>query len=180
MPDELITDPTVLFTKNTKRTGEFSEAGFLHRAEGYGFKLAKPWGDSERYDFILDSGSHLWKVQVKGTEVLRARGYEVRASYTEGKGRANYTAADIDVLAAHIIPLDLWYIVPVGVWGTHPMLRFYPNGAKHMRYEQYREYWDLFRQPPDLPQVICPRGIDPIRCPVARRFPIHEELVTDN
>ena len=88
MPDELITDPTVLFTKNTKRTGEFSEAGFLHRAEGYGFNLAKPWGDSERYDFILDSGSRLWKVQVKGTEVLRARGYEVRVAFTTSRPSA--------------------------------------------------------------------------------------------
>ncbi len=78
--DELTT------TKNTKRTGEFSEAAFLHRAEGLAFKLAKPWGDSERYDFILDSGTRLWKVQVKGTEALRARGYEVRASYTNRQG----------------------------------------------------------------------------------------------
>src|ERR1700733_5829399 len=147
MNNELITELEVEVTKNAKRVGEFSEAAFLHKAESLRLRVAKPWGGSERYDFILDSGTRLWKVQVKGTEVLRARGYEVRASYTDGKGRANYDAADIDVLAAHVIPLDIWYIVPVGVWGQHPMLRFYPHGARHSSYEQYREAWDLFRQP---------------------------------
>ena len=172
----LLTDDAPPAVKNTKRTGEFSEAAFLHRAEGLGFKLAKPWGDSERYDFVLDSGSRLWKVQIKGTETLRARGYEVRASYTDGKGRANYQPGDIDVLAAHVIPLDLWYILPVGVWGDHPMLRFYPHGAKHTKYEQYREAWDLFREPPE--PAACPRGLRPGQCPV--RFAIHPELINDN
>ena len=160
----LLTDDAPPAVKNTKRTGEFSEAAFLHRAEGLGFKLAKPWGDSERYDFVLDSGSRLWKVQIKGTETLRARGYEVRASYTDGKGRANYQPGDIDVLAAHVIPLDLWYILPVGVWGDHPMLRFYPHGAKCCKYEQYREAWDLFRQPPDPP--LCHQGYEREECPL--------------
>src|SRR3989442_15242737 len=40
---------------NTKRKGELSEAAFLLKAAGLGFGVAKPWGDSERYDFILDS-----------------------------------------------------------------------------------------------------------------------------
>jgi PD-(D/E)XK endonuclease len=58
--------------RNTKRTGELSEAAFLLKAETLGFHLAKPWGDSERYDFILDTGSRLWRVQLKCTQVLRA------------------------------------------------------------------------------------------------------------
>jgi len=42
--------------KNTKRTGERSEAAFLYKASQLGFGVAKPWGDSERHDFILDNG----------------------------------------------------------------------------------------------------------------------------
>ncbi len=52
---------------NSKRTGELSEAAFLHKAVGLGFKVTKPWGDSERYDFVLDSGRRLWRVQIKCT-----------------------------------------------------------------------------------------------------------------
>jgi hypothetical protein len=128
--------------KNTKITGERSEANFLNRAASLGFGVAKPWGDSLRYDFVLDNGERLWRVQVKCTECLRAQAYETRATYTTGKGRAVYTRADIDFIAAHIVPLDIWYILPVEVCEPAPMLRFYPHReAKKMRLEQYREAW---------------------------------------
>jgi len=39
---------------NTKRRGELSELAFVYKAAGLGFGVAKPYGDSERYDFILD------------------------------------------------------------------------------------------------------------------------------
>src|SRR5436305_4792400 len=52
-----------------KRRGEAAEAAFLAKASGLGFGVAKPWGDSERYDFLLDSGhGHFWRVQVKSTQ----------------------------------------------------------------------------------------------------------------
>src|SRR4051812_20677679 len=86
--------------KNTKRCGERSEAAFLHKASELGFSIAKPWGDSERYDFILDNGSRLLRVQIKATDCLRAHAYETRATYTVGKGRAVYGPKDIDFLVA--------------------------------------------------------------------------------
>src|SRR5213592_1586521 len=57
---------------NTKRKGELSEAAFLLKAASLGFGVAKPWGDSERYDFILDNGHRLLRVQIKATDTLRA------------------------------------------------------------------------------------------------------------
>jgi hypothetical protein len=135
--------------KNTKRTGERSEAAFLHKASSLGFGVAKPWGDSERYDFILDNGRRLLRVQIKATDSLRAHAYETRATYTLGKGRAVYSPADIDFLVAHVIPLDLWYVLPVRACMPAPMLRFYPHRtAKQMRLEKYREAWHLMK--PDL------------------------------
>ena len=47
---------TQLARRNPKRTGELSEAAFMLKARTLGFNPAKPWGDSERYDFILDTG----------------------------------------------------------------------------------------------------------------------------
>ena len=131
---------------NTKLTGERSEAAFLQRASALGFGVAKPWGDSLRYDFILDNGQRLWRVQVKCTETIRARAYETRATYSVGKGRAVYTRKDIDFVAAHLVPLDLWYLVPVDVCTPAPMLRFYPHRkAKRMRLEKYRELWSQLK-----------------------------------
>jgi hypothetical protein len=106
--------------KNTKVTGERSEAAFLHKAANLGFGVAKPWGDSRRYDFILDNGACLHRVQVKCTESIRARAYETRATYTTGKGRAPYTKKDIDFIAAHVVPLDIWYIIPVEICTPRP------------------------------------------------------------
>ena len=145
---------------NTKRKGELSEAAFLLKAASLGFGVAKPWGDSERYDFILDShgldsysndshgheshnndshnndshdraaGCRLWRVQLKCTEVLRARGYDVQPIYSiYGQGKMVYTAEDIDVLVAHIIPLDIWYVLPIEAFAPCKSLRFYPHGG---------------------------------------------------
>jgi PD-(D/E)XK endonuclease len=131
--------------RNTKRTGELSEAAFLLKAETLGFHLTKPWGDSERYDFILDTGPRLWRVQVKCTEVLRARGYDVQPIYSiYGQGKIVYTSADIDVLAVHILPLDVWYILPIETFTPNKSLRLYPsNHCKRARWENYREAWHL-------------------------------------
>jgi PD-(D/E)XK endonuclease len=137
---------------NTKRTGERSEAAFLNKASSLGFGVAKPWGDSERYDFILDNGRQLIRIQTKCTNSLRAQAYETRATYTIGKGRAVYTRQDIDFLVAHVIPLDIWYVLPVEVCTPQPMLRFYPHRqAKQMCLEKYREAWHLLNAPTEAP-----------------------------
>ena len=143
---------------NTKITGERSEAAFLAHALHLDLAIAKPWGDSRRYDFIIDNGSRLWRVQTKCTECLRADAYETRATYTVGKTRAVYTRADIDFLAAHVVPLDVWYIIPVEVCTPAPMLRMYPHRkAKKMRLEKYKNAWFLLKlteSPEDGPITI--------------------------
>src|SRR5438128_1634725 len=68
---------------NTKRTGELAEAAFVVKAASLGFAVSKPWGDSERYDFILDAGLRTWRVQIKCTESTNAGGYQVQSTYTD-------------------------------------------------------------------------------------------------
>ena len=50
-----------------KRRGELAELAFMQKAISLGFGVAKPWGDSDRYDFILDAGGRLSRVQVRST-----------------------------------------------------------------------------------------------------------------
>jgi hypothetical protein len=159
-PSKKTTPPKLTPTPrpNTKITGERSEAAFLAHALHLDLAIAKPWGDSRRYDFIIDNGARLWRIQTKCTECLRAGAYETRATYTVGKTRAVYTRADIDFLAAHVVPLDVWYIIPVEVCTPAPMLRMYPHRkAKKMRLEKYRNAWFLLKQmesPEDGPITI--------------------------
>ena len=50
-----------------KRRGELSELAFIYKATGLGFNVSKPYGDSSRYDFIVEHLGRLSKVQVKST-----------------------------------------------------------------------------------------------------------------
>src|SRR5207253_10874164 len=60
--------------RNPKRAGEISEAAFVLRAHSLGFLVAKPWGDSEKYDFVLDAGSKLWRAEPNAARVVAGEG----------------------------------------------------------------------------------------------------------
>src|SRR5712691_1934055 len=131
----------------TKRIGELAEAAFLYKAAGLGLGVAKPCGDSERCEFILDSGERLWRAQVKCTEYEVDGGYPSHEDSARGESHmpAAYTAEEIDVLIAHLVPLDIWYVVPVEAFAPRASLRFYPDGRKRAKFEHYREAWHLLR-----------------------------------
>jgi hypothetical protein len=133
---------------NRKRRGEVAEAVFLARACSLGFRLAKPWGDSERYDFILSFGHGFHRVQVKSTERYAESRYRVK-----GAGwKDTYTPEEIDFLVAYIVPEDLWYVVPIAAFATRKSLRFYPRGKGKGLLEKYREAWCLMAAPPSRTQ----------------------------
>jgi hypothetical protein len=137
--------------RTRKRVGELSEAAFVLKAATLGFLVAKPWGDSERYDFILDNGERLWRVQLKCTEVINAHAYAVRPTHLlPGKIIAVYTAKEIDVLVVHIVPVDVWYILPVEAFTKSRHFRFYPDlpCKRKPRWEKYREAWHLLAPRP--------------------------------
>jgi hypothetical protein len=144
---------------NPKRMGELSQAAFLVRAQSLGYGLALPWGDSERYDFIVWARprGRMLRVQVKATGRLNCGGYDVQPVYsTRGEGKKTYTAADIDVLAAHVVlekvpGKEVWYLLPIAAFAGVKSLRFYPDlcpgsyrdlESRRARWEGYRESWE--------------------------------------
>src|ERR1700693_2667889 len=103
---------------NTKRRGELSELAFVHKAASLGFGVAKPYGDSERFDFILISrdwpeGDKLWRVQVKCTASLINGFYHINSLRHCCGGVIAYKPTEVDFLVAHIIPDDSWFIFPI-------------------------------------------------------------------
>lgn len=58
--------------QTTKRRGEISELAFALAAARQGFGISRPYGDSERYDIILDS-THLKSVIPTEAERKRAK-----------------------------------------------------------------------------------------------------------
>jgi PD-(D/E)XK endonuclease len=129
-----------------KQRGELAEMGFMFKAAGLGFGVAKPCGDSERYDFILDSGNRLWRVQVKSTYVARGHRYAISAVGRSMVKKKTYTAEQIDTLVAYIVAENAWYVIPVEALAPRARLLFYPTGSNRGGlYEKYREAWDLMK-----------------------------------
>ena len=135
--------------RTPKRIGEVSQAAFLMKAQSLGFGLALPWGDSEKYDFVVWArpGGQLLRVQVKATERLDRGGYDVQPVYsTRGEGKKTYTARDIDVLAAHVQGKDVWYLLPIAAFEGVKTLRLFPDlKSRNPRWEEYREAWEWLR-----------------------------------
>ncbi|SRR5581483_2469199 len=143
--------------RNAKRRGELVEVAFLHKAVSLGFAAAKPYGDCESYDFILDarqgSTSRLWRVQVKSAGTCYKGAYRIIAAhFTKRSTKECYTSQQIDFLVAYIIPETAWYVLPVHVFTPRMFLSFFPhNPGSQGRYEQYRDAWNLMSDPAPTP-----------------------------
>jgi hypothetical protein len=153
-----------------KRLGEAVEAAFLAKATMPGFPVLKPWGDSRPYDFAVESGRRLWKVQVKCATGHRGTRCFARAA---GSGEL-YTLDDLDFLAAYVIKKNLWYVVPADAFVPRATVHFNYGPHSQGMFEHYREAWCLLvcgargRGRNDIPKrcrgeelavrcVVCPR-----------------------
>jgi len=153
-----------------KRRGEVSEAALLARATRLGFSVCVPWGDSERYDTVIGHARILHRVQLKSATGYAEKRYRVR---TTGASGTVYTAAEIDFFVAHIVPEDIWYIIPAEAIGQRKGIRFYPHARRPSRgqFEKYREAWCLLACHPkargwkDIP-VLCRCKDISLRCAV--------------
>ena len=134
-------------TLTCKHLWEIAEAEFIAKAVGMGFVVAKPWGDSEPYDFIVNpkKGFIFWRVQVKSAHTIGADGgCSFRA---HDHNQRSYTAEDIDALVAYARPMNAWYVMPVRVVEELKSLMLYPESRKlRSRFERWRESWEVLRR----------------------------------
>jgi hypothetical protein len=85
----------------------------LHgRAAEHGLCITKPWGEMSHYDFAIEYQGCFVRVQVKSTKFLRRGSYACCVFTRSGP----YGPNQIDFVAAYIIPLDIWYIIPAHVF----------------------------------------------------------------
>jgi hypothetical protein len=127
-----------------KQRGELAELAFMRRAAALGFAVAKPWGDSDRYDVIVRLGRIFWRVQIKSAwgPAPSRKHYRVK---TTGGHFTRYSSEEIDFLVAYIFAEDIWYVVPVAMVENLKCICIRP-GSKRSWLEQYREAWDLMRR----------------------------------
>lgn len=89
-------------------------------------------------------------VQVRSTASMMTRNSDGKPFYVisarHGYGKRRYTADEIDIFAAYIEPLKLWYIIPFAEIGTAASLSLFPHDPRSQgKYEKFRERWDLLR-----------------------------------
>lgn len=146
MSDQNLSDELAHAAKlDRKHRGELAELAFMRKAANLGFAVAKPWGDSDRYDVVVRFEKIFWRVQIKSVLALTPSRphFVVQTKNSRGK---TYSREDIDFLVAYIFAEDLWYVFPANVFEQKTSLCIKP-GSKKSRLEQYRENWDLMRSP---------------------------------
>ena len=134
---------------SSKALGEAAEARFLDVAVFLGLIVAKLWGDSRPFDFYVapNESKSPYRVQVKATRAKKGRGYFLNCKHNTSQ--VPYTSKEIDFIAAYVVPLELWYIIPVKAVRNKVAVVVYPNGnrsGERCTYERYRENWNLLRR----------------------------------
>jgi hypothetical protein len=110
------------------------------------FAVAKPWGDSDRYDIVLRFENTFWRVQIKSVLDKSPSRDHYRVQTADSR-RHTYSAKDIDFLVAYIFAEDIWYVIPAHIVENKKSLCLTP-GSKRSSIDQYREAWKLMMRCP--------------------------------
>lgn len=113
--------------------GDTAEVLFKLRALEKGLIPSTPYG-LRRYDFIIDNGKTLLKIQVKMANAVQGNHFQFNLRPSGKK----YTEDQVDVFAFYIAPLDTWYIVPRA--HVHTTLMRIPEKTPNC-YKAYEEAW---------------------------------------
>jgi hypothetical protein len=134
-----------------RKLGDLGEVAFLHKATALGFMVAQPYGVGYPFDFIVQGGRDLCRVQVKAAAHMRDGLYAVNICRCQGRRNRAYREGEVDFVAVYIIPEDTWFILPVREVENRQMLMFRPKGYRRRDiYAHYREAWHLLREPDSL------------------------------
>src|SRR2546430_7314133 len=104
-PHESRDTTTLKGSFDNRRCGELAELAFILKATSMGFTPSRPYGERRPYDFLLECGKHLLRIQVKSSFATRGEGHSgfpLCVSHNSSAGRAAYTTEDIDFIAAYV------------------------------------------------------------------------------
>ncbi len=147
MSDQNLTDELTRAAKlDPKRRGELAELAFMRKAASLGLAVAKPWGDSDRYDIVVRFENTFWRVQIKSVLNKSPSRNHYRVQTADSR-KHTYSAKDIDFLVAYIFAEDIWYVVPAHIVENKKSLCLSP-GSKRSSVDHYREAWKLMMRSP--------------------------------
>lgn len=131
---------------NSKRIGNLAELQCITRLYELGYSISIPYGDNEKYDFILDINGSLYKIQCKHAMLHFNEDNNVdyisidttwQTGYTKNKKMQyhTYSATEIDYFVTFYENKS--YLIPVDECNTQKILRVLPpknNQSKGINY----------------------------------------------
>ena len=135
-----------IIMNDTKRIGNLTELQCITRLYELGYSISIPYGDSEKYDFILDVNGNLYKIQCKHANIHRNEYGLVdyvsidatwQSGYTKGNKfkRNSYSKDEVDYFATYYE--GKVYLIPVENCSAQKILRILPpknNQSKGITY----------------------------------------------
>jgi len=131
---------------NAKTIGVTGEQLFSFRAFEEGLLPSVPIGDNASYDFLIDSGNKISRVQVKSSSARQSGRNQARYDFFLKHSIQSkvYSPDQLDVFALVVIPLRTIYIVPFEAVTKLTKIGVYPETPNtRSRMEPYREAWCL-------------------------------------
>jgi len=114
---------------NTTTQGEISEGHVIAHLLKRGYAVSIPFGNNQRYDLVIDDGSHLWRAQTK-TARLEKGCLVFNCSNNGYKGVRKTYQGQIDLFLIYSPHTDKVYRVPIeAATVTSMMLRIDPTRA---------------------------------------------------
>jgi hypothetical protein len=133
--------------RSRTRKGDVAEAAFLAKAMQLGFNVCKPFGTACRFDFVVEAGGRLSRVQVKSSwgNSTRHHAYCIGLAVAQPqRGPRTYQRHELDFLAAYIAQEDAWYVIPAREIAGRTRISVYPHRPQAAnKYENYRDAWHL-------------------------------------
>ena len=125
-----------------KRQGEWTELAFMTKAARMGWNVARIFGDSTPYDIIIERHGLMLRIQVKSVRTERHKAYPILTGRIRKHRTRTYAKGDFEFLAAYVIPLDTWYLIPISKIAGIGMIYLRPHRKSKVKtYEVYKENW---------------------------------------
>lgn len=159
---------------SNKTKGEWVELRFILTTLALGIRVARPYGDPPGYDFLVDAGGSLSRVQVRSSWRKNRHWYAVNTG--GGLHKLPFRASALDFFVVYIVPEDAWYVIPYRLLHKLQKVAFFPHRPRSRgRWEPFRNAWHLLTAPrsagvsPAVPRgtilgnVIPNEGVSPSR-----------------
>lgn len=111
-----------------------------------GYNVLTPYGDCERYDFIVDINNKFYRIQCKTSRTDDDNAsfkFECRSSHSNGKRilHQNYSKEDIDYFSTMFN--GKCYLIPINECGNEKRLRLLPTKNNQTRGISWAKEYEL-------------------------------------